>query len=147
MTKEIWFDMDGTIADLYGEPNWLEDLLNENPRPYQNAAPLVNMNTLARVLNRLTEKGYTVNIVSWLCKGGSAQYNEKVTNAKIKWLRRHLKSVQFARIEIVPYGTYKEIVADFSKGILFDDEKSNRDYWRGTAYNTDNIIAILKELA
>lgn len=146
MMKEIWFDMDGTIANLYGEPNWLEDLINENPRPYRNAAPLLNMNTLARTLNTLTRNGYTVNIISWLSRDSSAQYDQEVTKAKIAWLREHLKSVRFSRIEIVPYGTYKEVVADFSTGILFDDEKQNREYWRGTAYNTDNILAVLKGL-
>lgn len=33
MEKMIWFDMDGTIADLYGVENWLEDLRNEVARP------------------------------------------------------------------------------------------------------------------
>lgn len=26
MEKKIWFDMDGTIANLYGDPNWLEKI-------------------------------------------------------------------------------------------------------------------------
>ena len=29
MAKYIWFDMDGTIVDLYGEKDWLSNLLNE----------------------------------------------------------------------------------------------------------------------
>ena len=31
--KWIWFDMDGTIADLYSVDGWLEDLLAFNTRP------------------------------------------------------------------------------------------------------------------
>ena len=50
---KINFDMDGTIADLYGVSNWLEDLLHEDVRPYVEARPLVNLQALARVLNRL----------------------------------------------------------------------------------------------
>ena len=30
MTKAIYFDMDGTIANFYGVDGWLNDLINEN---------------------------------------------------------------------------------------------------------------------
>ena len=36
-TKVIVFDMDGTIADLYGVNGWLEMLNAENPKPYEIA--------------------------------------------------------------------------------------------------------------
>ena len=42
------FDMDGTIADLYADPNWLPKLRAYDPTPYINAKPLVNMSRLAR---------------------------------------------------------------------------------------------------
>ena len=53
MYKALVFDMDGTLANLYNEPNWLEDLQNGNARPYENAQPLVNMEDLAIILNLL----------------------------------------------------------------------------------------------
>ena len=31
--KMICFDMDGTIADLYNVPNWLEMMRDENTAP------------------------------------------------------------------------------------------------------------------
>ena len=143
MKKEIWFDMDGTIADLYGVDGWLDMLLNENARPYEIAKPLVNMRELARVLNRLIEKGWEIGVISWLAKNGTNDYNKKVANAKMKWLARHLKSVKFAKIDIVEYGTPKQINRN---GILFDDEKQNRENWLGIAYNVENIIQVLREL-
>lgn len=143
MKKEIWFDMDGTIADLYGVDGWLDMLLNENARPYEIAKPLVNMRELARVLNRLIEKGWEIGVISWLAKNGTHDYNEKVANAKMKWLARHLRSVKFAKIDIVEYGTPKQINRN---GILFDDEKQNRESWLGIAYNVENIIQVLREL-
>lgn len=143
MKKEIWFDMDGTIADLYGVDGWLDMLLNENARPYEIAKPLVNMRELARVLNRLIKRGWEIGVISWLAKNGTNDYNKKVANAKMKWLARHLKSVKFAKIDIVEYGTPKQINRN---GILFDDEKQNRENWLGVAYNVDNIIQVLKEL-
>ena len=144
MEKAIYFDMDGTIADLYGVENWLEDLINSEPRPYKVATPLVRMNSLARVLNRLQREGYSIGIVSWLSKSGTQEYNREVTKAKKEWLYTHLKSVSFDEIRIVPYGTPKEKVVDKPKGILFDDEKQNRKNWCGTAYDVNNIMEILK---
>ena len=143
MKKEIWFDMDGTIADLYGVEGWLDMLLNENTKPYEIAKPLVNMRELAKVLNKLIEKGWEIGVISWLAKNGTNDYNKKVANAKIKWLAKHLKSVKFAKIDIVEYGTPKQINRN---GILFDDEKQNRENWLGMAYNVENIIQVLREL-
>lgn len=37
---KICFDMDGTIADLYGVENWFEYLTAENVKPYKIAKPL-----------------------------------------------------------------------------------------------------------
>ena len=143
MKKEIWFDMDGTIADLYGVDGWLDMILNENARPYEIAKPLMNMRELAKVLNRLIEKGWEIGIISWLAKNGTNDYNKKVANAKMKWLAKHLRSVKFAKIDIVEYGTPKQINRN---GILFDDEKQNRENWLGVAYNVENIIQVLREL-
>ena len=146
MEKAIYFDMDGTIADLYGVENWLEDLINSEPRPYKVATPLIRMNSLARVLNRLQREGYSIGIVSWLSKSGTQEYNREVTKAKKEWLHTHLKSVSFDEIRIVPYGTPKEKVVDKPKGILFDDEENNRKNWAGIAYDVNNILEILKAL-
>lgn len=142
--KEIWFDMDGTIADLYGVDGWLEDLIAEKTRPYAEAKPLVNMNSLARVLNRLIKNGYSVNIVSWTSKNGTPKYNEMVSHTKKVWLHSHLKSVKFNSVDIIPYGTPKHLNRN---GILFDDEEGNRKTWNGTAYNEKNILEILRALA
>lgn len=143
-TKTISLDLDGTIADLYGVPNWLDYLVAGDETPYAIAKPLVNMSILARLLNKLQNKGYTINVISWLAKNSDSEYDKKVTAAKIGWLRKHLKSVKFNNIFIVPYGTPKYTLAN---GILFDDEARNRDEWNGTAYNVDNIINVLKGLA
>lgn len=139
----IYFDMDGTIADLYGVENWLEDLLHEDTRPYREARPLVDMRVLARQLNRLIRAGYSVNIISWTSRNGSDTYNEEVRQVKIRWLEKHLRSVQFDNIEIIPYGTPKEL---YGSGILFDDEEKNREAWGEGAYTEKEIFEILKKL-
>ena len=146
MKNAIYFDMDGTIANLYGVENWLDYLIANDPTPYAVAKPLVNMNRLARLLNQLQAEGYHIGIVSWLSKNSNELYDNKVTLAKVKWLNRHLHSVRWNEIKIVPYGTPKQEVVDVVGGILFDDEIGNRANWIGTAYDVENILEILKGL-
>ena len=147
MTKAIYFDMDGTIANLYGVNNWLDMIIAKDETPYRIAEPMVRMNVLARVLNNLARKGWTIGIVSWLAKNSNTEYDEKVTKAKIEWLKTHLKSVHFEEIHIVPYGTPKHEIVNNPNGILFDDEEPNRTKWIGTAYDVNEIIETLKAIA
>ena len=140
----IWFDMDGTIADLYGVENWLDYLLAEDTTPYDIAKPLVNLSYLARLLNQAQRAGYEVGIVSWLAREKSAFYDELVTESKLGWLNQHLKSVNWDKILIVPYGTDKLNVT--GGGILFDDEEPNRRTWGDRAYEPDEIFTILSQL-
>ena len=142
----IYLDMDGTIADLYAVPNWLKMLRAENPTPYIQAEPLVRLSALARHLNRLQRNGYIIGIISWGSKHATPEYDEAVAKAKNFWLNKHLPSVKFDEIHIVPYGTPKSTVAKEKNGYLFDDEENNRKNWCGTAYDVNNIIEILKAL-
>lgn len=144
MTTTIFFDMDGTIADLYGVENWLDYLLASNTLPYEIAKPLVKLNSLARILNRLQRNGYKIGIISWLSKSGSDEYNSAIAKVKRDWLKRHLASVNFDEIHIVKYGTPKQMFAKTTEDILFDDEKPNRDNWTGKAFDVNAIIEILK---
>lgn len=144
MKKTIWFDMDGTIANLYGVEGWLPMLINSDPTPYKLAAPLVNMNTLARKLNKLQRAGYKIGVISWLSKTSTPEYDKAVANAKLWWLNKHLTSVKWDTIKIVAYGTSK--IAECGGGILFDDEDRNRNEWGKDAYHPDMIMEILSSL-
>ena len=145
MKKTIWFDMDGTIANLYGVEGWLPMLINSDPTPYKLAAPLVNMNKLARTLNKLQRAGYKIGVISWLSKSSTPEYDKAVTNAKLWWLNKHLTSVKWDEIKIVAYGTSK--ITECGGGILFDDEDRNRNEWGKDAYHPDMIMEILSSLA
>jgi hypothetical protein len=143
--KEIWFDMDGTIADLYGVDNWLDMLINEDPTPYETARPLINLSRLARYLNRIQSKGYKIGIISWLSKSSTSEYDTLVTGAKTFWLNLHLPSVKWDEIKIVPYGTNKWETC--KNGYLFDDEAHNRAAWEnGAAYEPKYIFEILAKI-
>ena len=137
--RTIFFDMDGTIADLYGVENWLDLLIARDALPYEVAKPLVRLSALARVLNRLQREGYRVGVISWLAKNSTAEYDKAVTEAKLEWLGKHLASVAFDEINIVKYGTPKQMFAHTEQDILFDDEEKNRKDWTGEAFGVENI--------
>lgn len=144
MKKEIWFDMDGTIANLYQVENWLSYLMEENTYPYDNAPTMYNFSLLARYLNKLQKLGWKIGIISWTSKAGSDLYNGQVALSKLCWLHKHLKSVQWDTIKIVKYGTNK--YNECGGGILFDDEENNRNAWRDEAYSPDDIFSVLSSL-
>ena len=146
MTTTIFFDMDGTIADLYGVEKWLDYILNSDELPYAIAKPLVRLNSLAKILNRLQRQGYKIGVISWLAKNSTNDYDEKVTKAKKMWLKKHLASVTFDEIHIVEYGTPKQNFAKTSFDILFDDEERNRNAWTGRAFDVNEILDTLKKL-
>ena len=146
MNITINFDMDGTIADLYANPNWLPMLRAFDPTPYATAKPLLRLNTLARKLNELQKQGYEIAVISWLSKESNPAYDELVTATKKAWLAKHLPSVKWDRITIVPYGTPKENFCGNPLDVLFDDEERNRNNWTGRAYDVKNILEILAEM-
>ena len=142
--KWIFFDMDGTLNRFYEVEGWLDMLMTSNPAPYKLARPNVNMNQLARKLNKLQRNGYKIGIISWLSKTSTPEYDEAVTAAKIWWLKKHLASVHFDAINIVGYGVNKWEVC--GTGILFDDEERNRNAWKNEAYHPDMMMDVLNKL-
>ena len=148
MRKMIVFDMDGTIADLYGVKNWLADLQNENTRPYEQARPLYDMNELRKVLKLLKARGWKIVVTTWLAKDGSKEYNKATAYAKKNWLAKH--NFPYDEIHCIKYGTTKANCtrnkADFQ--ILIDDNKKVRDGWTlGTTVNAEfDILPFLKAL-
>ncbi len=147
MMKTIWFDMDGTIADLYGVKDWLLKLRSNDPSPYAEAEVMHNMSVLARYLNIVQKLGYQIGIISWLAKDADADYNNAVTEAKLNWLKIHLPSVHFNNIHITLYGITKNMYIQHSDDILFDDNAEIRNEWVGDAYEPNQIMDILKRLA
>lgn len=152
MNKAIYFDMDGTLANLYGVENWLEKLEGGDTSPYKDAAVMLNMQALAHRLNRLQRHGYTIGVISWLSKSGTNTYNEEVAKVKTAWLEKHLASVKFDEIHLVKFGKRKSKIAKVKNGILFDDNAKVRKEWirhnpNGWAFAEKDILAILDDLA
>ena len=148
MTKALVFDMDGTLADLYGVDNWLNELRSENPRPYEVACPLYNMEILNVILDILKDCGWKIIVTSWLAKGASKKYDMEVREAKKAWLEKY--NFPYDEIHLVKYGTTKADCTRHKGGfqILVDDNEKIRNGWSlGDTINAnEDIIPSLLEL-
>ena len=148
MTKVLVFDMDGTIANLYGVENWLADLRAYNPRPYEVATPMYDMDLLNLILDVLKAQGWTIAVTSWLSMESTAEYDRAVRKAKREWLERY--NFPFDEIHLVKYGTTKANCTRHLGGyqILIDDNEKVRNDWNlGNTINAnENIIEKLMEL-
>lgn len=146
----ICIDMDGTIVDLYNYPDWLGALTqDENADPYRYCAPLVDCRRLRNAINCAMDAGIDVYIVSWNCGGTpSRAYRKQVTAAKRRWLQAH--GIPYTRLRVVGNGTPKSGIID-GPGVLFDDEKRNREEWeasgRGRAYSPEDMIRRIMQIA
>lgn len=151
MNKTLCFDLDGTLANLYAVPHWLDMLRSYNAMPYENAEPLVRCSTLARQLNRFQKMGGKLIIISWSSKCSNREFDYAVEAAKRRWLRQHLPSVSWDEILVTSYGTDKAETCgvEDEDWILFDDEEPNRTNWEnmgGAAYSPEDIFQVLADL-
>lgn len=148
MNRTLVFDMDGTIADLYGVDGWLEMLRAENPMPYIMAEPMYNMVELVELLNELKEIGYRIAVTSWLSMNSTKEYDKMVRQAKREWLAKY--NFPFDEIHLVAYGTTKANCTRKNGGyqVLVDDNAEVRKGWHlGNTINAnENILEELKKL-
>ena len=146
--KTLVFDMDGTIADLYGVDNWLEDLRAENPRPYEIARPLYDMSALNALLDIFKLQGWKIVVTTWLAKDSSKDYDRLVREAKLAWLEKY--DFPYDEIHLVKYGTTKANCTRKNGGfqVLVDDNDKVRKGWNlGAVINAnENIIEKLTDL-
>lgn len=148
MNKTLVFDMDGTIADLYGVNGWLDMLRAEDPTPYKKAAPLYDVDSLNAVLTLLKMDGWRIVVTTWLSKGSTRKYDALVREAKLEWLDR--MGFPYDEVHMVAYGTTKANCTRKLGGyqILVDDNAKVRKGWTlGSVIDANNnIIEALLDL-
>lgn len=150
--KKIYFDMDGTVYDLYGMENWLEMLRNEEKGAFTLGNALVDMVALKEVCLKLIAKGYQIGIITWLPMGASLEYCEVCTKEKRRWAENNMPYIsEFYALE---YGVPKQYAPArrAAEMWLVDDNKEVREMWitekqRKAIDATENIINALVALA
>jgi hypothetical protein len=150
--RKIYFDMDGTIANLYGQENWLYDLRHEIVTPYEKAEALYDMVKLNALLEALKAFNFSIGVITWGSMDASDEYNKAVRKAKKVWITDNLPAC--SEFHFQKYGvpkhkaTYQNI--KINKDILIDDNAEVRKMWiekGGIAINpTENLFAELAKL-
>lgn len=141
--KAIYFDMDGTIADLYSVPNWLPRLRAFDASPYVDANVMVDLPKLIKLLDTLRAKNVRCGIISWGSMVSPMFYQTATKAAKIYWLHKHELQNRFDEIHVVKYGTPKHYIPKkpHRGGVLVDDNDDVCADWEkhgGIAVNAKN---------
>ena len=153
MIKMVCFDMDGSIANLYGVENWLSMLHAEDPTPYRTASPMWDMKELTEIIKTLMALGIEVRVITWLSKESSEEYKTATRKAKREWLDQYnfpynaFHGIQYGRTKA---DSVRSLLNDDEEAILIDDNSKVRNGWdlgRRIDPTAVNLIEVLKELA
>ena len=127
--KKIYLDMDGTIANLYEQKNWLERLQKEDTTIFLECQPLISENELLRLF---PPKYYEIIILSMTPYNCSKEYHNQVIEQKNQWLDIHFPLLK-KRI-YKKYGNNKNLKNSVN-AILIDDNETIRNTFKGIAFN------------
>lgn len=142
--KAIWFDMDGTIYNLYKIDGWLEKLRAGDMSVFSHhGAGRRSLRRIRELAVALREHGWQVGIITWAPMGITAQDPIfcDCRNTKYNWVRDNCPELMgcFFCLE---YGTPKaSAIANlgYTTNVLVDDNKLVRAQWReNEGYSTIN---------
>ena len=145
MTKidTIIFDMDGTIADLYGTKNWLPMLRTEQ-NIFNTLKPMVNMTAFNKTIEILSTH-FDIRIITWLPMNATKEYKKICTNDKKQWIKAFCPSIK--KVHAIQYGAKKHYIKNLSKNaLLFDDNETVRNEWVASGRIATNEKYILNKL-
>lgn len=141
MAKTVWFDMDGTLYDLYNIPNWLERLEEKDEGVFYHGTMMYNPFRIEQAIDALIAHGWQVGVITWAPKGVEKDdpFFTKVENIKRFWLKRFYPAL-LENFYCLPYGESKSVCAcdhwkersldpDMGVQILVDDNMLVRDEW------------------
>lgn len=126
----ICFDLDGTLFDLYGKSNWLEMLRTEKPEVFRgDFLPEIDVTKLFLIMARLAAAGARFEVITWLPKYASKEFERACTREKIRWVKNNLPFID--NISCISYGVPKQtaISKRTSKIFLIDDSEEVGRMW------------------
>ncbi len=150
-TKAIYFDMDGTVADLYGKQGWLESLEAEKP-VFENLEPLWDMEELKNVCVALMMQGWKIGVITHLPINCTNSYGLECEEEKRVWCKKYLPFIQEFYGQRYGMDKFLAPVYPSDRMVLVDDNSLVRMKWerhRGTETidpTKGDLIAKLKSL-
>ena len=123
MKINISFDLDGTLFDLYGKENWLYLLENHLCGAFEgDMLPEIDKREFLTIVYKLRDLGVHFEVVTWLPKNATKEYEWVCTEEKKRWCAEHLPFINSVRC--VPYGTPKQKVASPAGRMYLIDDNS-----------------------
>lgn len=127
----IAFDLDGTLFDLYGKENWLELLRSENPSAFEgDFLPEIAISNLYSIMEKLANIGVIFEVITWLPKFASADYENKCSAVKKRWVKENLPFI--TNTACISYGVPKQKAINRKTGkmYLIDDNEEVGKVWK-----------------
>jgi len=131
--KKVYLDMDGTIANLYTQNNWLERLENEDKTIFLDCKPMTTQETLLKLFP--IDK-FEIVILTMTPKNCSIEYHNQVIEQKKQWLEKFFPMLK--KQIFIKYGNNKNL-KNSANAILIDDNAVIRNNFRGIALNPANL--------
>lgn len=134
--NSIWFDMDGTIAELYKVKDWLPALRSNDWSVYDRCLPRAHFERINAAIEALVENGWQVGVITWASKGVEwGEDLEAIADVKFNWLCQFFPEIADGKFACIPYGYSKaqfleEMGDGYSLAYLVDDNKEVRAEWR-----------------
>ena len=128
MSIKIYFDMDGTVYDLYGVADWLNKLRTEDVSVYATGNRLFD-DEFYKVVSALMRYGVRFGVITWGSMTATPEFEVQTEETKRQWVNEHLPFVESFHYQ--QYGTPKQqAVKNRTKNdILIDDNSDVLRVW------------------
>lgn len=133
--KNIYIDMDGVLADFFGETDCVARFEHEHGF-FRRLKPLTK--NVAAVRKAIADGKHNIFVLS-------ASPNVRCDQDKIKWLIRYLPELDLANAIIMRNGESKAKYMKTADGILFDDYGKNIQEWVCSNVGYNRAVKIRKD--
>jgi len=118
---KIYFDLDGTVYDLYSVANWEYKLRHSDASVFTDGRAMTDMAVLGKRLQDVE-----IGVITWLPKESTQEYRDECTQKKLYWIAENMPYV--TEIHVLEYGTPKHSVGTI-EDILVDDNAKVLEDW------------------
>lgn len=136
MALKLYFDLDGTVYNLYAVKDWDYKLRNSIASVFEEGTVMTDMVALEKKLKKLNVE---VGVITWLPREATAEYEAACKEVKMAWVKKYMPYVK--EVHALSYGVPKHTVGT-EDDILVDDNADVLDAWRAAGRAAINAIYI-----